>query len=280
MALFLMSIKMSAVEYGPGSLSDHKESNVIIPADCTDLYGWKDGSFWKNVFYYYNVSWDWFSEYGGYTLTEDDEGVSGPTTTVKTITFAGNNCTRIGDCAFRQCIYLTSITIPSSVTSIGNGAFEDCSALTAITIPSSVTSIGDWAFSGCSRLTSVIFEGSVTSIATSSFPTSTNIYVPSGKKSYYQNLLGSSYNIQEYRLYDDLYYVLDTENKTAKVIGVYDKNLSEYFVADHFRVSGVNYTVTSISKSAFSGCKAMTSVDIPEGVSSIESYAFSDCRQC
>ena len=69
----------------------------------------------------------------------------------------GDKVTSIGDNAFRDCISLTSITIPdtSHLTSIGSDAFYGCISLTSITIPESVTSIGEFAFSGCSNLTEV-----------------------------------------------------------------------------------------------------------------------------
>ena len=69
-----------------------------------------------------------------------------------------NSVTSIGSCAFFDCSSLTSITIPNSVTSIGSSAFYDCSALTSITIPNSVTSIGEYAFNGCSSLSSVVWN--------------------------------------------------------------------------------------------------------------------------
>ena len=36
--------------------------------------------------------------------------------------------------AFKDCISLSSITIPNSVTSVGSGAFENCKDLESITI--------------------------------------------------------------------------------------------------------------------------------------------------
>ena len=66
--------------------------------------------------------------------------------------------TSIGAYAFSNCIYLYSITIPSSVTSIETNAFANCLSLQAVTIPSSVTSIGSMAFTKCSALTSVTVE--------------------------------------------------------------------------------------------------------------------------
>ena len=73
---------------------------------------------------------------------------------------------------------LTTANIPStvthnersySVTSIGGGAFGYCSGLTSVTIPNSVTSIGGDAFYDCGGLTSVTIPNSVTSIGSRAF---------------------------------------------------------------------------------------------------------------
>ena len=66
-----------------------------------------------------------------------------------------DSVTSIGATAFGYCTSLESITIPNSVTNIGGYAFYNCSDLTSITIPDSVTSIGDYAFEDCTKLTSV-----------------------------------------------------------------------------------------------------------------------------
>lgn len=63
--------------------------------------------------------------------------------------------TNIGNCAFINCIRLTSIELPDSVTSIGGLAFENCRSLTSINIPNSVTSIGINAFCFCTSLSTV-----------------------------------------------------------------------------------------------------------------------------
>ncbi len=54
--------------------------------------------------------------------------------------------TQIGDDAFKDCVNLTSVTIPESVISIGYAAFSGCDSLTDVTIPKSVTSIKEKAF--------------------------------------------------------------------------------------------------------------------------------------
>jgi len=61
--------------------------------------------------------------------------------------------TAIGNEAFSDCHFLTSIKIPEGVTAIGNEAFSGCQSLKSITIPESVTCFGDNAFKGCNCLT-------------------------------------------------------------------------------------------------------------------------------
>ena len=86
-----------------------------------------------------------------------------------------NSVTSIGESAFRGCSSLTSVTIPNSVTSIGYMAFWYCSGLTSIEIPDSVTSIGSYAFSGCIGLTSVTIGNSVTYIGIRAFEDCTGL---------------------------------------------------------------------------------------------------------
>ena len=104
-----------------------------------------------------------------------------------------NGLTTIGKSAFKDCIALTSITIPASVTNlanfafngsalesitfangsaletIGDQAFKACTGLTNITLPSGVTSIGVQLFNGCTALTSVTIPASLTDITGTTF---------------------------------------------------------------------------------------------------------------
>ncbi|MBQ2621614.1 MAG: leucine-rich repeat domain-containing protein [Thermoguttaceae bacterium] len=59
----------------------------------------------------------------------------------------GNPVTIIGDSAFKDCTFLTYVSIPDSVTEIGDLAFSGCSSLISILIPDSVRKIGNSAFS-------------------------------------------------------------------------------------------------------------------------------------
>ena len=147
--------------------------------------------------------------------------------------------TSIGGSAFAYCSGLTSVTIPNSVTSIGSWAFFGCDGLTSVTIGNSVTSIGRSAFYGCTGLTSVTIPNSVTSIGNEAFLNT----------AWYNNLP------------DGLIYI----GKVAyKYKGAMPDNTAIV----------LKEGTTAITGFAFWGCSGLTSVTIPNSVTSIGNEAF------
>ena len=106
---------------------------------------------------YYNLNKDaktaevTYDENNTYYQGGDNNYYQGEVIIPETITSDGvdYSVTSIGDVAFQNCHFLTSVTIPNSVTSIRDFAFSGCSGLTSVTIPNSVTSIGGSAFRYC-----------------------------------------------------------------------------------------------------------------------------------
>ena len=83
----------------------------------------------------------------------------------------GSGVTHIGDCAFEDLTYVSSVSIASTVQTIGDSAFSfigdyraGTSKLAEVTIPEGVTSIGDYAFYHVCGLASVSLPGTLTSI--------------------------------------------------------------------------------------------------------------------
>ena len=166
----------------------------------------------------------------------------------------GKSVTSIGNCAFRYCTSLKSITIPNSVMEIGSSAFSGCSSLTSITILNSVTEIGVYAFKGCTSLTSITIPNSVTNIGDSTFwgcSSLTAIYVAVDNKNY------TSVN-----------GVLFNKDKTALICYPAGKTDKSYNITN---------SVTSIGDYAFNGCSSLTSVTIPNSVTEIGGSAFVGC---
>ena len=190
----------------------------------------------------------------------------------------GSGVTSIGDGAFSRCTGLTSVTIPDGVTSIGGYAFQYCTGLTNVTIGSGVTSIGQSAFSGCTGLTSITIGSGVTSIPNgllSGCSSLVSITIPfvgsaAGKTANdtYQYPFGYIFGTSSYtggtatRQY---YYGSSTSSTTS----------TTYYIPTTLR--SVTVTGGNILRGAFYGCKGLTSVTIPDGVTSIGSYAFYGC---
>ena len=208
-----------------------------------------------------------------------------------------NSVTSIGDRAFAYCSGLTSVTIPTGVTFIGEYAFSGCSGLTSInvtsgnthyssidgvlynyvqdtlilcpevktsvSIPNSVTSIGGSAFSGCSSLTSVTIPNSVTSIGGSAFfvcSSLTSVTIPNSVTSIgYEAFEGCR--------------GLTTLNFNA--INCQDFSSNPFGTA--LTTVNIGDSVQRIPANFVSGCDVLTSITIPNSVTSIGNSAFEDC---
>ncbi|MCQ2515166.1 MAG: leucine-rich repeat protein, partial [Ruminococcus sp.] len=80
-----------------------------------------------------------------------------------------NGVTEIGSCAFRNCNYAVSASIPSTVTSIGDSAFLGCFLLDNVSISGNVTDICANAFSDCKSLTKFVFPKGLETIGDAAF---------------------------------------------------------------------------------------------------------------
>ncbi len=206
------------------------------------------------------------------------------------------------------------VVIPNSVTSIDNYTFEYCSSLTSIDIPNSVISIGDEAFFCCTNLTNVFIGNSVTSIGYDAFEgcSITCVYITdldawcSISFGNYELTFGSNPLCHAHHLY------LKGEEINDLVIPNSITSIGDgtFFCFGGLTSVTIPNTVTSIGNYAFLGCSSLTSIKvetgnpkydsrnncnaiietatnalmigcqnttIPNSVTSIGNYAFSDC---
>lgn len=150
----------------------------------------------------------------------------------------------------------TVVVIPPTisswpVTKIGEAAFQDNTTITSVTIPGSVTEIGANAFAGCTNLTSVNYEGDWS-----------NLTIQSGNPA-----VQDAANEQLF----DFEFIL---NNTAVIVIRYEGTAADVTIPSRYK----GKPVTMIDHAAFYN-SAVTSVTIPDSVTSIPDSAFGFCSQ-
>ena len=195
--------------------------------------------------------------------------------TIKNVVIA-TGVTNIGSSAFTGCGF-TSVTISGSVTSIGYGAFKDCTGLTSITIPYGVTSIGGGAFEDCTGLEEITIPDSVTNIHSLAFfccKKLAKLYY-TGTVADWCNMDFDSYLSDDYSLY--IGGTLLTEISGEDLLNI--SKIKDYTFRGCNSLTSVTIpeNVTSVGEEAFCECINLENIVISEGVETIGEYAFSGC---
>ena len=190
-------------------------------------------------------------------------------TTLKRVVIKGG---AIGYGAFSGCSNLEEVIMEEGVTSIGAKAFYNCTSLTSVTIPDSVTQIRPGMFLECKNITYLKVGGGVKNICDSSESNRLEYYPPNSSASIYVYnpfYIGAGSKLETLVLGEGIEtidnYIFangkDTLNYTNKA---YFSNLTHV---------GLPSTLTSIGNGNLSAWKKVTSLLLPNGITSIsDSY--------
>lgn len=171
----------------------------------------------------------------------------------------------------------STVILPStinswSVTKIGEDALKDNTTITSVTIPDSVTEIGSNAFAGCTNLTSVNYEGDWS-----------NLTIQSGNPAVQDAANAPLFDFES------------TPDNTAVIVTRYKGTAADVTIPSRYKgkpVTAIGHaaffnsavtsvtipdSVTSISDEAFINCPKLTNISIPNSVTYIGFSAFSSC---
>ena len=175
--------------------------------------------------------------------------------------------------AFSNCTSLTSFRMSGAVKKVGQNAFEDCTSLRELALPEGVREIGSGCFRGCTELTSLTLPEGLTTLGrlfledaaveTLAVP-STMTTADHSTSPAYGPLAGSS--VLHVRFAPGLetippYFFASSEEHPTAVETV-----------------DIPDSVTAVGSYAFYGCTALDSVRLPAGLASIGTGAFKKTR--
>jgi len=172
----------------------------------------------------------------------------------------------IGSQAFYRCWKLAGVSLPEGITKINEGTFEDCTDLVEVTIPDRVEVIGGSAFRGCFRLREVILGTKVRRIEVLAFQRT--ILPISGEE-------GLSFLTN-----DRSAFLVDSRSATGELTVPGNVNglpvESVIGLAGNLSITRVTLPegLTTLEEFAFSGCNALTEVTIPDSVTILGANAF------
>ena len=171
----------------------------------------------------------------------------------------------IGESAFENCDSLVELTIPGSVTEIGPRAFNGCDALTSVTLGSGVEIIGEEAFYDCELIWNLALSDTLKTINARAFSYChglTGVSLPSTMESVGDEAFLECANIGEV-------YIADNNGLTIAY--------RTFYGCDNLTGAYVGVGTTSLGESVFDYCEKMTWVTLPEGLTSIGNWCFSNC---
>ncbi|MBQ8293385.1 MAG: leucine-rich repeat protein [Bacilli bacterium] len=200
---------------------------------------------------------------------------------LETITIP-SSVTKIGEYAFGECINLKNVYFAenSQLTTIGYGAFEECKSIENINLPVLVEEIGEGVFYGCESLKNINIVANNVNYSSENGVLYNNdgttlILYPAGKSS-------STYCIPEgvKVIGEGSFMGSETLKEIIIPSSVTDINRSSFSRCENLeKVQFLNESeLTTIGDYAFSYCKNLIEINIPNSVETIGEEVFYNCK--
>lgn len=223
--------------------------------------------------------------------------------------------TKLGRGCFKDCQNITELKLNENLKTIGAECFSGCSSLKSITIPASVERLDECAFRGCDALVKVVIEDSETPMTwvDSTYSSwlyghispfyldpleevyigrdiTTEYYHPGAQEWVYNpgSLFHYIESIKKVTIGDKVTTIrpemfMGTTQLETVTIGNSVKEIKRDAFTNCGSLKEVIYpdgiySLTHIGSRAFGYCESLSVINIPEGVTTIEDYAYSGCK--
>ena len=182
---------------------------------------------------------------------------SGDVTVPSRVAEGGNQyrVTSVGPRAFRNCLYLTDVTLPDEIESIGDQAFANCLNLERIDLPRNLKTIGEYAFEECTALRTVSVSGALQRVESKAFHQCNAL----------QEVL-----VEDLEPWYNIYFV----DVTSNPLYFAHRMIVDGTPVEHIVVPG---SVTEIGRCVFAGFSELQSVELSDGVQVVGNGAFCYC---
>lgn len=185
---------------------------------------------------------------------------------------------------FNGCKKLREIKLPSNLTVIGENAFADCISLEKVELPDTVVKIDDLVFSGCTSLKSLKINDGIKKIGKAAFKNCSSLteaYIPASLIYLSTDLFRGCEALRTIKVDPkNKYYKSEPNKRDGNDHVLFNKNKS-IIVAYPASSREVQYdipdSVTVISDWAFSECRKLNRISIPDSVNEIGEGAFCNC---
>lgn len=248
--------------------------------------------------------------FGALNYNENDIYVPSSLKTV-TVTFAEN----VNDYDFYSCKWLTNVTFTDNVKIIGQSAFEDCTSLKEVILPDSVEKIMNGAFYNCSNLETINLPDNILIIESDAF-SGTEIYnspeyrnngvlyigsclieanadisgtyaIKDSTKCIAQNAFSACSNLENIVIPQSVRHIGKNAFSGTAFYGnisnwengiLYIDNFLVKCSDDYSGVCNIKNNTACICDEAFSGCKFVEEINIPENLLYVGYNTFDSCE--
>lgn len=211
------------------------------------------------------------------------------------------NEVELGERAFENCRNLHKVSLPDDLKEIYSGLFNSCKSLVHIKLPDGLVAIGDNAFGSCDRLESLSIPSTVARIDDSAFVGCSSlkeVVIPEGVYKIGKNVFKDCIGLKTISISANLVkidagslrgcislenIVVNPKNKYYKSFGgvMFNKNKSKilcYPPVKPDEIYEIPDSVSEIEDWAFSDCRNLKSIVIPDSVQRIGEGAFFRCE--